>query len=112
MYGEGEGAQGMGHPRRGSRALAFFFTLFNPPPPSRLTCAAGRPFSSQRLASSPMDYSEDVEWAGFVCGGGGGGSGWAPQSGRLFKLDFPSAKFWVKFFGWVKRTPPPLIHKA
>ena len=49
--------------------------------------------------------------SGFVYqGGGGGGSGWVPQRGRLFKLDFPSAKFWLNIFlgGWVsKPTPPP-----
>ena len=35
-----------------------------------------------------------------------------PTKGRLFKLDFPSAKFWVKiFFVWVglrAKRPPPL----
>ena len=41
-----------------------------------------------------------------------GGGGGVPQRGRLFKLDFPSAKVWVKMlFRWVglraKRTPPP-----
>ena len=45
-----------------------------------------------------------------LCLLGGGGSGEAPTKGGLFKLDFPSAKFWVKiFFGWVggiaKRPP-------
>ena len=45
-------------------------------------------------------------------GGGVGGSGAVPQRGRLFKFDFPSAKFWVKIFlGWMglgaKRPPPP-----
>ena len=43
--------------------------------------------------------------------GGGGGSGGVPQRGRLFKFDFPSAKFWVKIFFWrvglrAKRPPP------
>ena len=40
---------------------------------------------------------------------GGGGSGWVPQRGRLFKLDFPSANFWVKIFlGWVRPRTAPL----
>ena len=34
---------------------------------------------------------------------GGGGSGWVPQRGRLFKWDFPSANFRVKPFV----DPPP-----
>ena len=41
-----------------------------------------------------------------------GGVWVGPTNGRLFKLDFPSAKFWVNiFFGWVglraKGAPPP-----
>ena len=39
-----------------------------------------------------------------------------PTKGRLFKFDFPSAKFWVKiFFGWVglrAKRPPPFINKV
>ena len=47
----------------------------------------------------------------------GGGIWVGPTKGRLFKLEYPSAKFWVKiFFGCVdlraKRPPPPLINKA
>ena len=43
---------------------------------------------------------------------GRGGSVWVPQKGRLFKFDFPSAKFWVKI--WVggsqsPKTPPPIL---
>ena len=37
-----------------------------------------------------------------------------PTKGRLFKLDFPSAKLWVKiFFGWVglRANPPPPPYK-
>ena len=45
------------------------------------------------------------------------GSGWVPQRGRLFKFDFPSAKFWVKIFlgGWVsepKDPPPPSFQQS
>ena len=37
-----------------------------------------------------------------------------PTNDRLFKLDFPSAKFWVKIFfldGWISepKDPPPLL---
>ena len=36
-----------------------------------------------------------------------------PTKGRLFKLDFSSAKFWVKIFvGWLglrAKRPPPLF---
>ena len=47
----------------------------------------------------------------------GEGSGWVPQRGRLFKLDFPSAKFWVKIFFGVggsqsRKTPPPVINEV
>ena len=47
----------------------------------------------------------------------GGGEFWVgPTKGHFFKLDFPSARFWVKvFFGWVglraKRPPLPLKTK-
>ena len=37
-----------------------------------------------------------VSEAGFVYEGGWGGG--AVTKGRFFKRDFPSAKFWVKFF--------------
>ena len=47
----------------------------------------------------------------------GGGSGWVPQRGRLFTLDFPSAKFSVKISFWEggsqsPKTPPPLTNEA
>ena len=57
-----------------------------------------------------------AQWSGFVYKElipKGGGSGGVPQGGRLFKFDFPSAKFWVNFFlGWVdgsqrQKTPSP-----
>ena len=48
--------------------------------------------------------------------GGGPGGGGSPQRGRLFKVDFPSAKFWVQIVfggGWVSdpKAPPPPSHK-
>ena len=48
--------------------------------------------------------------------GGGGGIWGGATKGRLFRLEFPSAKFWVKIFflsGWVShpKEPPPFINK-
>ena len=44
---------------------------------------------------------------------GGGGSGGVPQRGRLFKLDFLSAKFWVIFLGCVGlRAKRPLYKQS
>ena len=70
------------------------------------------------MASQSAEQRTGPSPPGVVCmdsirggGGGGGGSGGVPQRGRLFKFDFPSAKFWVKFFwgGWIsepKDAPP------
>ena len=67
----------------------------------------------------PAKLSSHATAPGFVCKEGirnGGGSGWVPQRGRLFKHDFPSAKFWVNFFwgGWISepKDPPPLVNRA
>ena len=76
--------------------------------------------------SGRRDRNNSVRWRSLYKGGGGGnteaggggasGGGGVPQRGRLLKLDFPSARFWVEiFFGWVglraERPPPTPSYK-
>ena len=84
--------------------------------PVMLVVMAGAAAGAGGAGSAGFVYQELMCRGGWV---GGGGVWVGPQRSRLFKLDFPSAKSWVKIiFGWVglraKRPPPPgpLINKA
>ena len=110
-----------------TRPKAAFRACQAPPSPvacSGPCCASGTAWNSAAEPRMPI-VRRGLPARGLVCGQSRGhalfvrnryvrgrGSGWVPQRGRLFKLDFPSAKFWVKmFFGWVGlRAKRPLRH--
>ena len=97
----------------------------SPPPPSLCPGEAqtGRglgpvvPGPSCSAPGTPTQYHRALFTRNSYQRGGGGLGGGGSQRGCLFKLDLPSAKFWVKIlFGWVSRAksppPPPLLNKV